>query len=587
MHSTPPKPIDQADDDDYAAYNDFAQFTEEDFAQIDMEISTTLRKGLPKVNVELEVNEEAGPESLQPIASTSNLNRASSPNPSPGPFQRFRRNGVFSVTDLVSPAWCEVQFDYGLRQKRSRKLEHRPGSFTAESGKEIVVDQKVAAVNDEVTKKGKSIHKKLEQEVRPEEVVVEVTTNEERWALRFLNMISSFDSLILLGYSREIPVFGLVHGYVTIGVIDEVRRLPVNRVQTSKKSPVPPRGTSRSGKESHNTSSTLQTPITAFLSPRKDSSAERETTYSLHLLDTKTRRKNSLPDDEDAVSSRLQLMLYSRLLTDLLGPFDFNTFWEKLDLDPNTPFSETFLYQMGLLVNSSSPSVLCLADIHGLWIRTVSRLDVAGVDPTLELVYRLQMSTSKQGAKRKRANENVDGISIDDIKKIEEDEIARAIQASLEDLPTQDTADSSNSGLNSDRIDQILSPNALRAASPNNDGNVLGDDPELAWAIQLSLLTHSNASHFPSQDAVQNLASDIEGTSEDAPIIGSKQFTFDGMFLDSYLDDVLQWWRGTRKPRGVSLQQSWRCSFCEYRQGCEWREQKAKEIEEKLKNRDG
>lgn len=49
---------------------------------------------------------------------------------------------------------CELQFDYGLRQKRSRKLEDRPMNFVTEAGKVISVDQQVAKVNDKVVKKG-------------------------------------------------------------------------------------------------------------------------------------------------------------------------------------------------------------------------------------------------------------------------------------------------------------------------------------------------------------------------------------------------------------------------------------------------
>lgn len=49
---------------------------------------------------------------------------------------------------------CEVQFDYGLRQKRSKPLEMRPDSFVSASGKEISVEKAVAANNDIITKKG-------------------------------------------------------------------------------------------------------------------------------------------------------------------------------------------------------------------------------------------------------------------------------------------------------------------------------------------------------------------------------------------------------------------------------------------------
>jgi hypothetical protein len=92
------------------------------------------------------------------------------------PFQRYRSwNRVLSVSDLVSPAWyvtmnilkttvpttkldmsrCELQFDYGLRQKRSRKLEDRPASFTSAEGKIISVEKQVAAKNDRTVQRGR------------------------------------------------------------------------------------------------------------------------------------------------------------------------------------------------------------------------------------------------------------------------------------------------------------------------------------------------------------------------------------------------------------------------------------------------
>ena len=50
---------------------------------------------------------------------------------------------------------CEVQFDYGLRQKRHKKLADRPQSFVTEQGKTIMVAQQVAAVNDRTLTRGR------------------------------------------------------------------------------------------------------------------------------------------------------------------------------------------------------------------------------------------------------------------------------------------------------------------------------------------------------------------------------------------------------------------------------------------------
>ena len=50
---------------------------------------------------------------------------------------------------------CEVQFDYGLRQKRYKKLADRPESFVSAEGKTITVSQTVAAANDRTVTRGK------------------------------------------------------------------------------------------------------------------------------------------------------------------------------------------------------------------------------------------------------------------------------------------------------------------------------------------------------------------------------------------------------------------------------------------------
>lgn len=48
-----------------------------------------------------------------------------------------------------------MQFDYGLRQGRSLVLADRPDSFVSAKGKMIMVDKKVAEVNEEVLEHGR------------------------------------------------------------------------------------------------------------------------------------------------------------------------------------------------------------------------------------------------------------------------------------------------------------------------------------------------------------------------------------------------------------------------------------------------
>lgn len=118
------------------------------------------------------------------------------------PYDRFRaRKGRLSVTDLVSPSWCEVQFQYSL-EKGGRK-------------------RRTAAM-----KEGGKIHSDLEREVH---VVVPFAVDEaipeEVFGLRLLNMLVGLSELAK-GITRELPVLGFVGDVLVHGIIDELQRIP-------------------------------------------------------------------------------------------------------------------------------------------------------------------------------------------------------------------------------------------------------------------------------------------------------------------------------------------------------------------------
>ncbi|KAJ3895139.1 exonuclease V [Lentinula edodes] len=588
-------------EDEYDLFDDFSDLTEEQLAQIDAATSSasaSTPKSIPHVQVELEGTDILTETCNDPNGDTHRPNESERVSP----LQQFRKNNILSVTDLVSPSWCEVQFDYGLRQLRHRKLKDRPASFVTEQGKEIVVDKGVAAKSDATKKKGVSVHKRLEREIRPEEIKVQVTTEEERWGLRIINMIDCIDSLLLLGCARETPVFGLIEGNIVVGIIDEITFSQASpsspnhdkkrELQSSPSTPQKPKRTRRSPPPS-------QSRITSFLSPAKasitlstldppSSSGNHHSPPTLHLIDTKTRRTNSLPGDEDTLPSRFQLMLYHRMLTKLMATtdaFDFSSFWQKLELDDVASFSHTFLAQT-LLTSETN----CLHHLTDLWHIAVSRLNGAKIDSTLQLVYRLQPNRHRSFRKSQKGSFTSSR---------EEIEIAKAIEASMRDFQ-----------LKSKDEQQLAQALAHSVTDPELGSSVteqeknLVDDPELLWALEQSLLTRLNDNGLDSTDGascaellaaqsqdiqsplpIDNAAQHQSSGNHHSDIIGTKQFEFDAKCLDEYLEDILKWWNGDRKPRGVSLEQSGRCFSCEYRFGCEWREQKAREVEEGLKLR--
>ncbi|WVQ97298.1 hypothetical protein IAU59_004409 [Kwoniella sp. CBS 9459] len=54
-------------------------------------------------------------------------------------------------------------------------------------------------------------------------------------------------------------------------------------------------------------------------------------------------------------------------------------------------------------------------------------------------------------------------------------------------------------------------------------------------------------------------------------IIGKTTFRHSPLLLAAHLESVLGFWMGSREPTGVSLEQTSRCGWCEFEEGCEWR----------------
>lgn len=120
--------------------------------------------------------------------------------------------------------------------------------------------------------------------------------------------------------------------------------------------------------------------------------------HTLRIIDTKTRLNESLPRDEDTLSSRLQVMLYHRLLSDLVTlnpPYDFPALWKKLGLRSAQNFSTAFLMEAKLISHSDNFQVVCLDDLVTSWYNLVACSNISSVDPTSELVYRLQPESGK------------------------------------------------------------------------------------------------------------------------------------------------------------------------------------------------
>ncbi|TVY59677.1 putative exonuclease V [Lachnellula suecica] len=247
------------------------------------------------------------------------------------PLERFRtppKKGL-SVTDLVSPAWCQLQYWYTLtiHGKKKRTPEMKQGSI---------------------------VHKKLEDQVHTT-VRVEVATKEDAWGLRIWNVIQGLKTLRDTGLTRELEVWGTIDGLVVTGIIDELSyTCPDTELEASLKT--------RTGQDEPPPD---QTTISDFFKAgggrsigEATRSKNRSPSYKVYIGDVKTRSVKTLPSNSAFRPTRMQLQIYHHLLSKLAtNTVDFSVFTQRYNLDPNKVFSDAFLAQVGSLNDEFSQEV--------------------------------------------------------------------------------------------------------------------------------------------------------------------------------------------------------------------------------------
>ncbi|WVO16821.1 hypothetical protein L204_104507 [Cryptococcus depauperatus] len=323
------------------------------------------------------------------------------------PLLRFRKSGTLSVSDLVSPIWCEVQYDYRLRTFPSLPIDQRPDAITAATGKQISVDKFRTESKEKLMKRGNKIHKRLEKEIYPNEVTVNAITREDVWGLRLLNMFSSIEALLTLGKCREFQVVGFIHGIMVLGIIDEITRVPVSSSSTPE----------QSASAQMFVNDPQQMSLGSFFSPTQLSPVESQSskatkpqrqsrTHRIFISDSKTRAIDFVPREEDSLTGRLQIMIYKELLDSILlascdqtclgdqpkesradsfsilpsqltDTFTWPKLFSHLSLSLSEPFSAQFLEDSKTVIQSNrlrhnANQARCLEDYVQIWHRYVA-----------------------------------------------------------------------------------------------------------------------------------------------------------------------------------------------------------------------
>ncbi|MCJ1360569.1 MAG: hypothetical protein MMC33_010577 [Icmadophila ericetorum] len=279
------------------------------------------------------------------------------------PLERFRTKPKkpLSVTDLISPSWCEMQYWYSLT--KHGRVRQTPAM-----------------------RQGSAVHKTLEEQVHTT-VVIDLTTREDAWALKFWNVIQGLRTLRETGMTRELEIWGVIDGQVVNGVIDELSyTCPDTEMEQKASSTVPREGknTTLPGAD--------QTQITTFFETTGDNEQGQtlsdyfrhlsengpkeaaDDSRKVYLTDVKTRGAASIPKGAAFRPTAMQLMIYHWLLSDLAANrVDPRIILNRYNLDGHAAFSDGLIAQICHLDDpfaggSSLQTLLDNNSLHQLWL---------------------------------------------------------------------------------------------------------------------------------------------------------------------------------------------------------------------------
>lgn len=314
--------------------------------------------------------------------------------------------------------------------------------------------------------------------------------------------------------------------------------------------------------------------------------------------------------------------------------FTWQDLFEHLSLDPTEPFTETFLEQSRLLIhgNNLSESVATastLQDMTSCWAESVAKLGLGTIDPAqseaqieealqketggrrigqseklLTLVYRRIGKTKKKtkgqrpqtaesdrkpGRGKRRKRERVTS----------EDEL-QSIPTANESVSPPEVIQSHDVEMENDRLLQLaIAESLIPPASPRENiadqeaqddtfVTPMDEEPLPASLVPPEVYqAHKQLEQSQPIAKPDNLQRDAipeqsqppavidprakPAEDDDGSIIGSHRFAYSPSLLSEHIDRILQFWTGSRDPVGVSIENTTRCGWCEFEEGCEWR----------------
>ena len=192
-------------------------------------------------------------------------------------------------------------------------------------------------------KAGTRVHQTLEDQVHTT-VKVQIAKKEDAFGLKLWNVIQGLRTLRDTGITREMEVWGLVDGHVVNGLIDGLSyEHPDSEFEEEYRA-------SQESSQGATAGGTEQSKITTFFSPGKQKEPEATSHPKIYLTDVKTRGTTTTPTGAAVRPTKIQLFLYHRFLSEMAaGRLDYLHVIRRYGLDPDEPFSDEFLAEIGSL----------------------------------------------------------------------------------------------------------------------------------------------------------------------------------------------------------------------------------------------
>ncbi|KAK9381415.1 exonuclease V [Kockiozyma suomiensis] len=439
----------------------------------------------------------------------------------------YRQGWKLNVTDLVSPSYCELQYFYQYYKNSFRRSK--------------------------AMSKGSEIHRDLELEFNKEIIVdTQAMTEEDKKALDLIAMLVSLQSLSHLAFdgeeavARELRVFGFIGDIYISGIIDEVSFMSerynpsgVEFIDTEDIPEPPPRipvGTPppASPAEVIEIDDSL-IPDEVLNSPEPDSQA------GLTPIDLEGSGK---PLSDYVTESYPTLQLRQPNITSFFKPLTQET--------------------MDTIVTESSQS--------------------AEWTPPPEKPRQIRIADSKTRAYRSFPNESQRKSTYFQLLLYR-----RLFQELTEgNFDFSRVAAHLNLDMNaklSDAFHNEVLDNEVVAVSFTREIE-MGKKPEYVDNLLNMETLHDvwNLLSMKFQEFRGELSDQLSVIyiwQKDAQVFGGVDFTYKEDDLNNYLFDMLSYWRGERDPKGVDVEEAYKCHGCQFKDRCAWRLTKIRESAER------